>query len=201
MRLNMVSNADGLELPHGQVGELLIRGHSVMLGYWRDIEMTREAFRGGWFHSGDFGYAHEFDGIPYYFIAGRIKEIIIRGGRNLSPLAIEHQLAALAVLRPLCGHRVRQHPCRRGDRRLSLRAGYAGTPSAGGANRLRVSGAIKPAIRRARDRAYRCDSHRKGAAASACATLRSLCKRVEQSAFAPLRGHRCGQPEKWTIAC
>ena len=94
----MVANEQGAELPRGEAGEILIRGHSVMLGYWRDLEANREAFRGGWYHTGDLGYAVDVDGVSHFFIAGRIKELIIRGGRNFAPLAIERELAAVSQL-------------------------------------------------------------------------------------------------------
>jgi long-chain acyl-CoA synthetase len=78
-------------LPPGpdQVGEIVIRGHNVMKGYYRRPEATAEAFRGGWFHTGDLAYADE-DG--YLFIVDRKKDLIIRGGYNVYPREIEEVL-------------------------------------------------------------------------------------------------------------
>lgn len=76
------------ELPDGEVGEILVkRGRGMMQGYYKDDAATERAFRGGWFHSGDLGYKDE-DG-DYHF-AGRKKDIIRRGGENISAAAVEH---------------------------------------------------------------------------------------------------------------
>ncbi|GMU91057.1 MAG: long-chain-fatty-acid--CoA ligase [Candidatus Hydrogenedentota bacterium] len=77
------------EMPVGQPGEIVIRGHNVMKGYYKHDEANEEAFRGGWFHSGDVGYKDE-DG--YFFIVDRIKDMIIRGGFNVYPREIEEVL-------------------------------------------------------------------------------------------------------------
>jgi long-chain acyl-CoA synthetase len=81
------------ELPPGrdQVGEIVIRGHNVMKGYFKNPEATAEALRGGWFHSGDMGYLDE-EG--YFFIVDRKKELIIRGGFNVYPREVEEVLYA-----------------------------------------------------------------------------------------------------------
>ena len=67
-------------------GEIMIRGNAVMKGYYKNPEATAEAFRGGYFHSGDIAYQHE-DG--YLKIADRAKDIIISGGENISSVEIE----------------------------------------------------------------------------------------------------------------
>ncbi|HRK34402.1 MAG TPA: long-chain fatty acid--CoA ligase [Candidatus Hydrogenedentes bacterium] len=77
------------ELPTGQPGEIVIRGHNIMKGYYKRDEANDEAFRGGWFHSGDIGYRDE-DG--YYFIVDRVKDMIIRGGFNVYPREVEEVL-------------------------------------------------------------------------------------------------------------
>ena len=75
--------------PEG-VGEIAIRGHNVMKGYWRNPDATREAIDGdGWFRSGDLARVDE-DGC--YFIVDRKKELIIRGGYNVYPREIEEVL-------------------------------------------------------------------------------------------------------------
>jgi long-chain acyl-CoA synthetase len=99
-------------LPVGEVGEILIRGHNVMKGYWRQPEATAEALRGGWMHTGDLGRVDE-DG--YFFIVDRKKDMIIRGGLNVYPREIEEVLhehpavreaAVLPVPHPLLGEEV-----------------------------------------------------------------------------------------------
>jgi long-chain acyl-CoA synthetase len=77
------------EVPPGQVGEIVIRGHNVMKGYWHQPEATAEALRGGWFHTGDLARTDE-DG--YFFIVDRKKDMIIRGGYNVYPREIEEVL-------------------------------------------------------------------------------------------------------------
>ena len=71
-----VVDGDGKELPTGQVGELAIRGHNVMKGYWGKPDATAEAIPDGWFRTGDLATVDD-DG--YFFIVGRQKDLIIRG--------------------------------------------------------------------------------------------------------------------------
>jgi len=71
------------------IGEIMMRGHDVMKGYFKDIEATKAAFDGGWFHTGDLGVMHE-DG--YIEIKDRSKDIIISGGENISSIEIEDAL-------------------------------------------------------------------------------------------------------------
>jgi long-chain acyl-CoA synthetase len=73
----------------GEVGEIVIRGHNIMKGYWQAPEATEEAMRGGWFHSGDMGRIDE-DG--YFYIVDRKKDLIIRGGYNVYPREVEEVL-------------------------------------------------------------------------------------------------------------
>lgn len=70
-------------------GEICIKGQILADGYLNDKEATSQAFKSGWFHSGDLGKYKTIKGKKYFFIIGRIKEIIIKGGVNLSPSAIE----------------------------------------------------------------------------------------------------------------
>jgi long-chain acyl-CoA synthetase len=88
-----VWDAGGKALPPGKdnVGEVVTRGLHVMKGYLNNPEATAVAFAGGWFHTGDLGY---FDEGGFLFIAGRIKELIIRGGYNVYPVEIEDVLHA-----------------------------------------------------------------------------------------------------------
>jgi fatty-acyl-CoA synthase len=80
----------GRIVPRGTPGELLTRGYSVMLGYWDDIERTREAIDAArWMHTGDLA---TIDDEGYCNIVGRIKDMIIRGGENVYPREIEEYL-------------------------------------------------------------------------------------------------------------
>jgi acyl-CoA synthetase (AMP-forming)/AMP-acid ligase II len=76
----------GETLATGERGEVCIKSPANVLGYWNKPEATAEAFINGWFHSGDVGYLDE-DGFLY--IVDRIKEIIIRGGENISCIEVE----------------------------------------------------------------------------------------------------------------
>ncbi len=84
-----VVDANDQEVPVGEVGEIVIRGHNVMKGYYKQPEATAEAIRNGWFHSGDIGVMDE-DG--YFSIVDRKKDMIIRGGFNVYPREIEEVL-------------------------------------------------------------------------------------------------------------
>jgi long-chain acyl-CoA synthetase len=77
------------EVGPNEVGEIVIRGHNVTKGYVNRPEETAEALRGGWFHTGDLAHRDE-DG--YFFIRGRLKDMIIRGGFNVYPREIEEVL-------------------------------------------------------------------------------------------------------------
>lgn len=86
-----VVDRDGAEQPAGSPGELLVRGPSVMNGYFRDPEATSSAIdREGWLRTGDQGY-RDADG--HCFITGRIKEIILKAGEQIAPAEIDHALA------------------------------------------------------------------------------------------------------------
>lgn len=95
-----VHDPDGRPLPAGVRGELVMRGATVMTGYAGRPDATSTAFRGGWFHSGDEGFWMAGpDGSPYFFITGRLKELIIRGGVNISPLQIDEVLISHPAVR------------------------------------------------------------------------------------------------------
>jgi long-chain acyl-CoA synthetase len=86
VEIGVVDDA-GRPVPSGTVGEVVIRGHNVMKGYWRRPEATAEAITPqGWFHTGDLG---RLDDDGYLFIVGRSKELIIRGGYNVYPREVE----------------------------------------------------------------------------------------------------------------
>jgi fatty-acyl-CoA synthase len=73
------------------IGEVVVRGNNVMLGYYRDEEATDNAFRGGHFHTGDLGVMHP-DG--YVELRDRAKDLIVSGGENISSVEVEAALAA-----------------------------------------------------------------------------------------------------------
>ncbi len=77
------------DLPVGKEGEIVIRGHNVMKGYYKRDEANEEAFKGGWFHSGDIG---KMDAEGYFYIVDRKKDMIIRGGFNVYPREVEEVL-------------------------------------------------------------------------------------------------------------
>jgi fatty-acyl-CoA synthase len=76
-----IKDPAGNDVGDGAVGEICVRGPSVMPGYWRDPEATAEALRDGWLHTGDLG----FEGRHGLVVCGRKKDMIILGGRNLYP--------------------------------------------------------------------------------------------------------------------
>ncbi|HBD08673.1 MAG TPA: acyl-CoA synthetase, partial [Syntrophobacteraceae bacterium] len=69
------------------IGEIVMRGNNVMLGYYKDQEASDDAFRGGWFHSGDLAVMHPNN---YVQIMDRKKDIIISGGENISTVEVEN---------------------------------------------------------------------------------------------------------------
>jgi long-chain acyl-CoA synthetase len=102
----------GDDVPTGEVGEIAIRGHNVMKGYWRRAQATREAIPDGWFRTGDLARQDE-DG--YFFIVDRKKDLIIRGGYNVYPREVEEVLyehpavaeaAVIAIPHPTHGEEV-----------------------------------------------------------------------------------------------
>ncbi len=82
-------------LAEDRVGELRIKGPSVMKGYWQDEERTRDAFAGGYLKTGDLGFLHE----GHVFICGRSKEVIIVNGRNYYPQDMEWEAGKVAGVR------------------------------------------------------------------------------------------------------
>jgi long-chain acyl-CoA synthetase len=88
VEMRLVEGA-GDDVPPGEVGEIAIRGHNIMKGYWRRDDATREAIPDGWFRSGDLA-RQDADG--YFFIVDRKKDLIIRGGYNVYPREVEEVL-------------------------------------------------------------------------------------------------------------
>ena len=80
------------EVPRGEVGEVAARGPNVMLGYWRQKELSDKALLNGWMHTGDGGYMNE-DG--YVYIVDRVKDMIISGGENIYSAEVENAIYQL----------------------------------------------------------------------------------------------------------
>ena len=85
-----VVDADGRDVPTGQVGEIVTRSAANMLGYWNRPEETARTIRDGWLHTGDAGY---LDADGYVFIHDRVKDMIISGGENVYPAEVESALS------------------------------------------------------------------------------------------------------------
>lgn len=79
-------DAAGDQVPEGEPGEFVVKGENVMLGYWNMSDATKDALRGGWFHTGDVARVDE-DG--YIYIVDRIKDMIISMGENIYPREVE----------------------------------------------------------------------------------------------------------------
>ncbi len=90
----------GNDVATGELGEIVLRGHNVMKGYYKKPEATAAAIRDGWFYTGDIG---RFDADGYLYIADRVKDMILRGGFNVYPREIEevlmmHEAVSLAAV-------------------------------------------------------------------------------------------------------
>jgi len=85
-----VVTPDDVDVEPGQVGELLLRGETVMKGYWNRPEATAETLRGGWLHTGDLA---TLDADGYITLVDRLKDLIITGGRNVYSVEVEGALA------------------------------------------------------------------------------------------------------------
>jgi acyl-CoA synthetase (AMP-forming)/AMP-acid ligase II len=90
---------DGQEMPREEVGEICLRGQSVMKGYWERPEATSATIQGGWLHTGDLGYLDENG---YLYIVDRTKDVIISGGANIYPREIEEVLMRHPAIAEVC---------------------------------------------------------------------------------------------------
>ncbi|MEM9508792.1 MAG: long-chain-fatty-acid--CoA ligase [Cyanobacteria bacterium P01_E01_bin.35] len=124
MQLRLV-NEQGQDIAPGKTGEILVKSDAMMVGYWKDPEATTAVFTDGWLHTGDLAWMDE-DG--YYWFVSRKKDIIIRGGSNISPLEVEgvlyqhpaiREAAVIGVPNPTWGEVVRAF--------VALRAEYETT--------------------------------------------------------------------------
>ncbi len=84
-----IVDGSGRDVATGDVGELVVRGPNVFAGYWNRPQATREAFRGGWFHTGDLARR---DAEGFYYIVDRKKDMLISGGENVYPTEVEQVL-------------------------------------------------------------------------------------------------------------
>jgi acyl-CoA synthetase (AMP-forming)/AMP-acid ligase II len=84
-----IVDADGRDVPSGESGEIWIKGANVVPGYWQRPEETAAAFTEGWLHSGDIG---RLDDEGFLYIVDRTKNMVIRGGENISTLEVESVL-------------------------------------------------------------------------------------------------------------
>ncbi|MDC8447939.1 MAG: acyl--CoA ligase [Nitrospira sp.] len=95
-----IVGGNGQLLPEMEKGEICIRGGTVCAGYFKRDDANDAAFQWGWFRSGDEGfYIRDKAGEPFFFISGRLKELIIRGGVNIAPLEIDEVLRSHPLVR------------------------------------------------------------------------------------------------------
>ncbi|GAA5067349.1 acyl-CoA synthetase (AMP-forming)/AMP-acid ligase II [Thermocatellispora tengchongensis] len=98
-----IAGEDGRTLPDGEAGEILVRGRPMMAGYWNHPEATARVFRDGWYHTGDLGFR---DARGHVHHAGRLKDMVRRGGENISCAEVEsvlngHPAVLAAALVPI----------------------------------------------------------------------------------------------------
>ena len=107
-----VVDDSGSEVDHGEPGEIVVRGHNVMRGYWGRPDETTAAIVDGWLHTGDVGVQDE-DG--FFYVVDRVLELIVRGGRTVFPREVEEVLreheavvdaAVIGLQHPSLGHEV-----------------------------------------------------------------------------------------------
>ncbi|MBI4764932.1 MAG: AMP-binding protein [Deltaproteobacteria bacterium] len=87
-RVRVVDENDR-EVKPGEIGEIVVRGKHVMMGYWKNPELTKETLRNGWYHTGDMGYMDE---ARYLFLMDRKADMIVTGGENVYPKETEDVL-------------------------------------------------------------------------------------------------------------
>ena len=86
-----IQDERGIEVPTGEIGEVCARGGNYMVGYWNAPEATADAFRGGWYHTGDAGYV---DADGYLYLVDRVKDMIVTGGENVYSTEVENAIAS-----------------------------------------------------------------------------------------------------------
>lgn len=120
-----IIDSDGLAVPAGEAGEIVVRGHNVMKGYYKRPEANTEVMRGGWLHTGDVG---RLDEAGFLYIVDRKKDVIIRGGSDVYPREVETVLyghpavaeaAVFGVSDPVLGEEVHAVLVLKPDARVS----------------------------------------------------------------------------------
>lgn len=86
-----IVDAEDRPLPDGEVGEMVVRGQPMMLGYWNNADATAATIRNGWLHTGDLAYRHPQTG--YFHLVGRLKDMVRRAGENIAASEVEGVLA------------------------------------------------------------------------------------------------------------
>lgn len=94
-----IVDSSGLDVPTGQIGEIIVSGPTVMKGYYKNPKATAEVLKNGWLHTGDLG---KMDSEGYLYIVGRLKDMIIRGGQNIYPAQIENVLSRYKGVEEAC---------------------------------------------------------------------------------------------------
>lgn len=87
-----IVDKNGDEVPRGIIGEIITKGPHLMAGYWNNLDETEDAFRNGWFHTGDLGYMDED---RFIFLVDRLKDMIISGGENVYSIEVETVIGKL----------------------------------------------------------------------------------------------------------
>jgi acyl-CoA synthetase (AMP-forming)/AMP-acid ligase II len=95
-----IQRQDGTLADEEEEGEIVVSGHTVMLGYWGDDGATHAALGAGYLSTGDLGFFALVDGEPHFFVTGRKKEVVIRYGENISPFSIEAELEGIRQIGP-----------------------------------------------------------------------------------------------------
>lgn len=103
-REGMIADTEGNELPDGEIGELCIAGPGMLQGYYKKPEATEAALRGKWFRTGDLARR---DAEGYYYIVGRIKDMIRRSAENISVTEVESALSTIADVEDVAVHGVK----------------------------------------------------------------------------------------------
>ncbi len=119
-----IVDGDGMDVPDGEPGELLIRAPAITAGYWNQPEASAKAIKNGWYSSGDVA-RRDAEGL--YYIVDRVKDMIVSGGENIYSAEVENALST--------------HPevgCRRGDRRARCALGRSGEGLCGAQARQRA---------------------------------------------------------------
>ena len=99
-----IQDADGKPVPPGETGEVCARAGNFMREYWNKPEATADAFRDGWYHTGDAGY---LDANGYLFLVDRVKDMIVTGGENVYSVEVENAIVVASRRRAGRGDR---HP-------------------------------------------------------------------------------------------